>query len=206
MGATMATERLMPTGRFWLILVGIAVLGASSPRAALAVDMPDACDYDPKAGAEAKLFDVTIGGEFNSDYIYRGVTLSAHQPAMGFSLEVDRGPFYFTFNPHSVQLPTVPSADHHPRHGTDHKGAFGVACDGAKRHPRPCHHDKHSSHDKETSPEEGPDSTNIRTRTRALHVPQRADTHGLSQLITASQNRCSPTLSCPGRVVPTLLL
>jgi uncharacterized protein (TIGR02001 family) len=32
-------------------------------------------------------------------------------PAAGLSVEVDRGPFYFTFEPHSVKLPTIPSAE-----------------------------------------------------------------------------------------------
>jgi uncharacterized protein (TIGR02001 family) len=104
MGGDMA-----PAGRFWLI--GIALLLAISPRAAFAVDMPEACDYDPSSGTNARPFDVHISGEFASDYIYRGVTLSAHGPSAGMSIEVDRGPFYFTFEPSSVRLPTMPSAE-----------------------------------------------------------------------------------------------
>lgn len=112
MGATMAAHKSAAKDRSWLGSVVIASVLAASPGPALAVDMPDACDYkEPKPGTEAKPFDVKIGGEFNSDYIYRGVTLSAHQPSAGFSLEVDRGPFYFIFEPHSVQLPTLPSAE-----------------------------------------------------------------------------------------------
>ena len=112
MGATMAAKKSAVTARLWLNSAVIALLLAISLGPALAVEMPGACDYkEPKPGTEAKPFDVTISGEFNSDYIYRGVTLSAHQPAAGFSLEVDRGPFYFTFEPHSVNLPTVPSAE-----------------------------------------------------------------------------------------------
>jgi uncharacterized protein (TIGR02001 family) len=88
----------------------VALLLAIAPGApALAGDLPGACDAkEPTAG---KPFDITVGGEFNSNYIYRGVTLSALQPAVGASIEIDRGPFYFTFEPHSVKLPTNPSAE-----------------------------------------------------------------------------------------------
>lgn len=112
MGATMAPGKSASANRLWLIFLSIVLLPAVSPRAALAVDMPEACDYEePKSGDPVRPFDVHISGEFNSDYIYRGVTLSSHGPAAGLSVEVDRGPFYFTFDPHSVKLPTLPSAE-----------------------------------------------------------------------------------------------
>jgi len=106
MGAAMTVKKSTATGRLCLGSAGLALLLGIALGPALAVEMPDACDYKP--GPEAKPFDVKVGAEFNSDYIYRGVTLSAHQPAMGFSVEVDRGPFYFTFEPHTVNLPTAP--------------------------------------------------------------------------------------------------
>jgi len=109
MGAAMTVKKSAATGRLCLGSAGLALLLGIALGPALAVEMPDACDYKP--GPEAKPFDVKVGAEFNSDYIYRGVTLSAHQPAMGFSVEVDRGPFYFTFEPHTVNLPTAPSAE-----------------------------------------------------------------------------------------------
>jgi uncharacterized protein (TIGR02001 family) len=109
MGAAMTVKKSTATGRLCLGSAGLALLLGIALGPALAVEMPDACNYKP--GPEAKPFDVKVGAEFNSDYIYRGVTLSAHQPAMGFSVEVDRGPFYFTFEPHTVNLPTAPSAE-----------------------------------------------------------------------------------------------
>ena len=76
---------------------------------ALAADLPDACDAnDPPRN---KPFEIHVSGEIDTDYIYRGVTLSAHQPAVGASIEIDHGPFYFSFDPHSVKLPTNPSAE-----------------------------------------------------------------------------------------------
>jgi uncharacterized protein (TIGR02001 family) len=118
MGATMAAKRSAGSGardnggqarRGWLGPAAGALLLVASIGPGLAADMPEACDAkDPPAN---KPFDVHVGGEFVTDYVYRGVTLSAHQPAVGASIEVDRGPFYFTFEPHSVKLPTNPSAE-----------------------------------------------------------------------------------------------
>lgn len=123
MGAAMAAEGFTASGlgddcrrastrarRCWGRPAAAAVILVASAVPALAVDMPDACDAtDPPANG--KPFDVHVSGEIDTDYIYRGVTLSAHQPAVGASIEVDRGPFYFTFEPHSVKLPTNPSAE-----------------------------------------------------------------------------------------------
>lgn len=99
----------IPPARQWRIglAVGAMLVLASIPGRA--ADLPNACDAtDPPAN---KPFDVYVGGEIDTDYVYRGVTLSAHQPAMGASLEVDRGSFYFKFEPHSVKLPNNPSAE-----------------------------------------------------------------------------------------------
>jgi uncharacterized protein (TIGR02001 family) len=94
----------------WARTAGVALLLAAPAVPAFAGDMPDACDAkDPPANG--KPFDITVGGQFATDYIYRGITLSAHQPAVSASIEVDRGPFYFKFEPSSVKLPTNPSAE-----------------------------------------------------------------------------------------------
>lgn len=85
------------------------LLAAASGMAALADDLPGACEEEKTPNG--KPLDITVGGEFNTDYVYRGITLSARQPAVGASIEVDRGPFYFTFEPHSVKLPTNPLAE-----------------------------------------------------------------------------------------------
>jgi len=84
------------------------LLLAASVVPSFAVDMPNACDvtFDPK-----KPFEISVTSEINTDYIYRGVTLSAHQPSVGVSVEVDSGPFYVAFQPHSVKLPTNPAAE-----------------------------------------------------------------------------------------------
>jgi uncharacterized protein (TIGR02001 family) len=96
-------------GRCWLPPMGAALLFLASVVPALAGDLPESCDAkDPPAN---KPFDVHLSTEIATDYIYRGVTLSAHQPAVGGSIELDRGPFYFKFEPHSVKLPTNPSAE-----------------------------------------------------------------------------------------------
>jgi len=85
------------------------LLFAATVVPALAVEMPEACDAkDPTPN---KPFDVIVGGEIMTDYIYRGVTLSAHEPSAAASIEIDRGPFYFGFNAQSVKLPTNPSAE-----------------------------------------------------------------------------------------------
>jgi hypothetical protein len=72
------------------------------------------------------------------------------------------------------------------------------------RHPCPRHHDEHSGQDKKTGQEQGQTSHVKDDEVRALYVPYRADNHGLSRLITVSQNRCSAALSCACHVVPKL--
>ncbi len=46
-----------------------------------------------------------------SDYIYRGVTLSAHEPAAGAAIEVALGMFYAGGTVASVKLPSQPAAE-----------------------------------------------------------------------------------------------
>ena len=46
---------------------------------------------------------------FASDYIYRGVTLSAHQPAAGAAAEVALGTFYAAASVATVKLPSQPA-------------------------------------------------------------------------------------------------
>jgi uncharacterized protein (TIGR02001 family) len=46
-----------------------------------------------------------------SDYIYRGVTLSAHEPAAGAAIEVALGMFYAGGTIASVKLPSQPAAE-----------------------------------------------------------------------------------------------
>jgi len=88
--------------------LGVLFFLAAAARAS-AADLPEACEAkDPTAN---KPFDFHMSAEIQSDYIFRGVTLSAHQPSPDLSIEVDRGPFYFKFEPYGVNLPTKPFAE-----------------------------------------------------------------------------------------------
>lgn len=83
------------------------LLFAATVAPAIGGDLPNACEpKDPN-----KPFDISAGAEFATDYVYRGITLSAHQPTVSASLEVDYAPFYLRFEPHSVKLPTNPAAE-----------------------------------------------------------------------------------------------
>jgi hypothetical protein len=56
-------------------------------------------------------FEYTMGAGMASDYIYRGVTLSDHQPAVGAVFEARFGNFYGGSTITSVKLPTDPAAE-----------------------------------------------------------------------------------------------
>lgn len=64
-----------------------------------------------KAQAVADTFDITVGGSLMSDYIYRGISLSARRPAATSSVDVQRDWFYVSGELHSVKLPTNPAAE-----------------------------------------------------------------------------------------------
>ena len=115
----MAADRLSDGGGFrigstwprrhWLVSAAAALLFAAAAVPAFAGDLPEACDAkDPTLN---KPFEVHVSGEIATDYVYRGITLSNHQPSVSASIELDRGPFYFKFEPHSVRLPTNPMAE-----------------------------------------------------------------------------------------------
>jgi uncharacterized protein (TIGR02001 family) len=56
-------------------------------------------------------FGYTMAAGVASDYIYRGVTLSDHQPAVGAAFEARFGNFYGGSTITSVKLPTDPAAE-----------------------------------------------------------------------------------------------
>jgi uncharacterized protein (TIGR02001 family) len=56
-------------------------------------------------------FGYTMGAGVASDYIYRGVTLSDHKPAVGAAFEARFGNFYGGSTITSVKLPTDPAAE-----------------------------------------------------------------------------------------------
>ena len=72
----------------------------------------------------------------------------------------------------------VPSADQYPRRGAGRKGAYRRRMRWRQRHPCPRHHDERSGQDQGNGGGQGSD--------RVLHVPYRADTHGLSRLTTVN--------------------
>jgi hypothetical protein len=78
------------------------------------------------------------------------------------------------------------------------RAPIGVAMRWRKRHPCPRHHDEHGGQDKGTGQEQG--------RAGEKSVPYRADTHGLSRLLTVSRNRSSTASSCACHVVPKLTI
>src|SRR6478609_644157 len=64
----------------------------------------------PQGGPD-NAFEYTMGAGMASDYIYRGVTLSDHQPAVGAVFEARFGSFYGGSTMTSVKLPTDPAAE-----------------------------------------------------------------------------------------------
>jgi len=85
--------------------VGLALL-ASGALVAPPIGLAAAADNDADGGLQ-----VEVQSLLTSDYIYRGVTLSAHRPSAAMSVEVDWQKFYFNTNVQSVKLPTNPAAE-----------------------------------------------------------------------------------------------
>ncbi|MGB9370080.1 MAG: TorF family putative porin [Xanthobacteraceae bacterium] len=76
-----------------------AIAFPAPPRTAPAQDRPESpVEFSFRAGVA-------------TDYIYRGVTLSAHEPAAGAALEVALGMFYAGGTIASVKLPSQPAAE-----------------------------------------------------------------------------------------------
>jgi uncharacterized protein (TIGR02001 family) len=59
----------------------------------------------------ANQFEFNFKGGFATDYIYRGTTLSDHQPAVGAGVEATFGQLYAGATIASVKLPTQPAAE-----------------------------------------------------------------------------------------------
>jgi uncharacterized protein (TIGR02001 family) len=73
-----------------------------------------AADLVLAKGADAKADDavkVEFSAGLTSDYIYRGVTLSARKPSANASVEAEWNHFYAAANVQSVKLPTNPAAE-----------------------------------------------------------------------------------------------
>jgi hypothetical protein len=80
-------------------------------------------------------FGYTMGAGTASDYIYRGVTLSDHRPAVGAAFEARFGNFYGGSTITSVKLPTDPTAELSFSGGT-RTGATTGAYGRSHRHRR----------------------------------------------------------------------
>jgi uncharacterized protein (TIGR02001 family) len=78
-------------------------------RAGLAAEGP-VSTAPPQDGA-ASPFEFSARAGFASDYIYRGVTLSDHKPAVGAGLEAALGLLYAGATVTSVKLPSQPAAE-----------------------------------------------------------------------------------------------
>ncbi len=65
---------------------------------------------DTKAEADEPLA-VEIKAFLTSDYVYRGVSLSARKPSVGTTVDLEWHGFYSTTNVQSVDLPTSPAAE-----------------------------------------------------------------------------------------------
>src|SRR5258706_816594 len=79
------------------------------PRGGFSADSPT-LRTQPKDRQE-NAFGYPMGAGTASDYIYRGVTLSDHQPAVGAVFEARYGNFYGGSTITSVKLPTDPAAE-----------------------------------------------------------------------------------------------
>jgi uncharacterized protein (TIGR02001 family) len=78
-------------------------------RAGLAADAP--VGAAPRQETAAGPIDFSVRAGLASDYIYRGVTLSDHKPAVGAGLEASLGLLYGGTTVTSVNLPTRPAAE-----------------------------------------------------------------------------------------------
>jgi uncharacterized protein (TIGR02001 family) len=78
-------------------------------RAGLAAEAP--AGIASRQEQAASLFEFSARAGFASDYIYRGVTLSNRNPAVGAGIEATFGLFYAGGTVTSVNLPTRPAAE-----------------------------------------------------------------------------------------------
>ncbi|HEY2134368.1 MAG TPA: TorF family putative porin [Xanthobacteraceae bacterium] len=95
----------MARGGGWLRALACAALAA--PVCAAAQPAPNSTVT--KAEANALVFEVNAF--LTSDYIYRGVSLSARRPSVGTLIETSWHDFYVSTNVQSVNLPTNPAAE-----------------------------------------------------------------------------------------------
>lgn len=89
-------------------VVGVLLWWAASVLPSWGADLVRVKDDSASADNALKMeIDVFV----TSDYIYRGVSLSAHKPSVGSTIDVEWYGFYSSTNFQSVKLPTHPAAE-----------------------------------------------------------------------------------------------
>jgi hypothetical protein len=120
---------------------------------------------------------------------FSGAHSDIRKPATG---HFRRGRAHLTLGTTTHQMASnhVPSSAQYPRRGDGRKAPTGVAMRWRQRHPCPRHHDEHSGQDQGTGQEQGRTRQINGQAVRALHVPYRKDSHGLSRLFTVRCAKC----------------
>jgi uncharacterized protein (TIGR02001 family) len=90
---------------------GSIALGARGGFSAASRTLQTQPQDRPEQDRPENAFGYSMGAGVASDYIYRGVTLSDHQPAVGAAFEARFGNFYGGSTITSVKLPTDPAAE-----------------------------------------------------------------------------------------------
>jgi hypothetical protein len=100
-----------------------------------------------------------------------------------------RGRAHLTLSTTTHQMASghVPSSAQYPRRGDGRKAPTGVAMRWRQRHPCPRQHDEHSGQDQGTGQEQGRIRQMNGQAVRALHVPYRKDSHGLTRRAPAER-------------------
>jgi uncharacterized protein (TIGR02001 family) len=88
---------------------GIALLALLVP--AHGGESARAIDQESESKSDSDTFESKVGGLLQSDYIYRGISLSKREPSVSGSVEVQRSGFYVGSDIYSVRLPTEPAAE-----------------------------------------------------------------------------------------------
>jgi len=103
----------IPGGR----AMALHVLGVVPLTVAALIALPicakaaEAAAKDPNSKTASDALAIEVGGAVMSDYIYRGVSLSARRPSAASYFDIDWQGFYVGANIQSVKLPTNPAAE-----------------------------------------------------------------------------------------------
>jgi uncharacterized protein (TIGR02001 family) len=109
--------RIMVAGVIWFVAGALAAARAQTAGAQTAESISlGAHGFSAGHGAQTQesrddLFGYSLSAGAATDYIYRGVTLSDHKPAVGAAFEARYGSFYAGSTVTSVRLPSDPAAE-----------------------------------------------------------------------------------------------